>query len=122
MIEEVQTRQCSAYKNYLLFVLFADSLLLCEDSIVWTFLFTCLLVFNDDGCSIMFSSQVSSSSVDLEIEDAVIEVEFDCIVSDGRIIGIVFGDALYWSTLSDVVNDWWLCVDDNDDHDPVYFK
>ncbi|CAF4974424.1 unnamed protein product, partial [Rotaria socialis] len=39
--------------------------------------------FNDDGCSIMFSSQVSSSSVDLEIEDAVTEVEFDCIVSDG---------------------------------------
>ncbi|CAF3289294.1 unnamed protein product [Rotaria socialis] len=40
-------------------------------------------IFNDDGCSIMFSSQVSSSSVDLEIEDAVAEVEFDCIVSDG---------------------------------------
>ncbi|CAF4302378.1 unnamed protein product [Rotaria magnacalcarata] len=34
----------------------------------------------------MFSSQVSSSSVDLKIEDAVTEVEFDCIVSNGGII------------------------------------
>ncbi|CAF5156701.1 unnamed protein product, partial [Rotaria socialis] len=43
---------------------------------------------NDDGCSTMFSSQVASSSVDLEIEDAVTEVEFDCIVSDGGIYSI----------------------------------
>ncbi|CAF1531340.1 unnamed protein product, partial [Rotaria sp. Silwood1] len=50
--------------------------------------------FNDDGSSIMFSSQVSSSSADLEIEDAVTEVEFDCIVSDGDIVGIEFGDAI----------------------------
>ncbi|CAF4649245.1 unnamed protein product, partial [Rotaria magnacalcarata] len=50
--------------------------------------------FNDDGCSIMFSSQVPSSSFDLEIEDAVTEVECDCIVSDGGVIGIKFGDAI----------------------------
>ncbi|CAM4784666.1 unnamed protein product [Rotaria magnacalcarata] len=40
-------------------------------------------VFTDDGCLIMFSSQVSSFSVVLEIEDAVTEVELDCIVYDG---------------------------------------
>jgi len=117
VIEEAQTRQCSAYKNYLLLVLFADSLVLCEDSTVWTFLFTCLLVFNGDGCSIIFSSQVSSSSVDLEIEDAMTEVEFDCIVSDGGIIGIEFGDGICWNTLFCVVNDCWLFVDDDDDND-----
>ena len=42
----------------------------------------------------MFSSQISSFSADLEIEDAVIEVEFDCIVSDGGITGIELGDAI----------------------------
>jgi len=63
----------------------------------------------------MFSSQVWSSSVDLEIEDAVTEFEFDCIVSDGGIIGIEFGDVICWSTLSDVVNGCWLFVDDGDD-------
>ncbi|CAF3505871.1 unnamed protein product [Rotaria socialis] len=41
-----------------------------------------LTVFNDDACSIMLISQVPSS-VDLDIENTVTAVEFDCIVSDG---------------------------------------
>ncbi|CAF3631637.1 unnamed protein product [Rotaria socialis] len=52
-----------------------------------------LLFFNDDGCSIILISQVTSS-VDLDVENTVTEVEFDCIVSDGTIIGIKFGDAI----------------------------
>ncbi|CAF3333508.1 unnamed protein product [Rotaria socialis] len=50
-------------------------------------------IFNDDGCSIILISQVTSS-VDLDVENTVTEVEFDCIVSDGTIIGIKFGDAI----------------------------
>jgi hypothetical protein len=58
----------------------------------------------------------SSLSVDIEIEDAVNKVEFNWIVSGGYIIGIKFGDATCWGTLSDVVNDCWVFVDDVNDN------
>lgn len=54
--------------------------MLYEDSIVWAFLFTCLLVFDDDDDKCCIT--LSSISDDVEIEDAVDKVDFHWIESD----------------------------------------
>ena len=71
------------YKSYSLLVLFASFLVLYEDSIELNFLFILLLAFNDDDDF----SILSWSSVDVETDDDVENVEFDGIVTDTDVEG-----------------------------------